>query len=59
MDWLEVLSELDREGREGVAPARAILYTVGIPQVHWTALLAVMQDVALSSFFVVVELTHS
>lgn len=58
MDWLGVLSELNREGRERVAPARAILYTVGIPQVHWTALLAVMQDVALLRFFFV-ELTHS
>lgn len=43
--------------REGVAPARAVLDTIEIPQVHWTALLAVMQDVALLAFFV--ELTHS
>lgn len=57
MDWLGVLSKLDREGREGVARARAILYTIGVPQVHWAALLPVMQDVALLSFFV--ELTHS
>lgn len=57
VDWLGVLSKLDREGREGVARARAILYTIGIPQVHWAALLPVMQDVALLSFFV--ELTNS
>lgn len=40
-----------------MAPARAVLDTIEIPQVHWTALLAVMQDVALLAFFV--ELTHS
>lgn len=51
VDWLGVLSKLDREGREGVAPARAMLCTTGIPQVHWTALLAVMQDLALLRFF--------
>lgn len=36
--------------REGVAPAGAVLDTIEIPQVHWTALLAVMQDVALLAF---------
>lgn len=45
-----MLSKLDREGREGVVPARAISHTVGIPQVHWTALLEVVQDVALKYF---------
>lgn len=50
VDWLAMLSKLDREGREGVVPARAISYTVGIPQVHWTALLEVVQDVALKYF---------
>ena len=43
--------------REGLAPARAMLDTTEIPQVHWTALLAVMQDVAFLAFFV--ELTNS
>lgn len=50
VNWLGMLSKLSGGRREGVAPARAILYPVGIPQVHWTALLAVMQDVALLSF---------
>lgn len=33
-----MLSKLDREGREGVVPARAISHTVGIPQVHFTGI---------------------
>lgn len=46
VNWLGMLSKLSGGTREAVAPARAI----GIPQVHWTVLLAAMQDVALLSF---------